>query len=215
MKALLAISLNLFIALFPIYAVQADEHKVPNHPQSQLTSDLLDVNYISRSPTSTPDNGKDTIVLQTKVLEKINEALARGAITSQQASDLKEQLNNIGTSESWYKSLAVPVPAAVVKENTDKLAALNTEIDKQLPLNFDKGIGKSNGSYSEVSKLIGHAAANNKITNAQAEEYYSQLAQIENDTESLKNDPASSNTELTDLNKQLKLLKTDIQSKIK
>jgi hypothetical protein len=53
----------------------------------------------------------------------------------------------------------------------------------------------------------------NKVSNSQAEQYYFQLAQLENNAESLKNDPASSKSELADLNKQLKLLKADVQAK--
>ncbi len=185
MKVVLSISLALFIALLSIGTAQADENQA-----------------------------QDTIAQQTKVLAKINEALTRGAITPDQSSDLKEQLNGIGASESWYKSIAVPVPQTVVKENTEKLAALNTQIDKQLPLNLSRVTTSTGGTtYGEISKLIGHAAASNKISNAQAEEYYTQLAQIENDAESLKNDPASSKIELSDLNGQLKLLKVDIQAK--
>jgi hypothetical protein len=207
MKVLLASSLSLLITLFS-GSVQADEANI-NYPDSQL-----DVNYISRQPLTNDYSDKDTIVLQNKVLEKINQASVRGAITADQAYSLREQLNNIGASESRYKSLAIPVPQVVIEKNTKQLVALDKEIDKQLPLDLSKTTISANGAYGDVSKLIGQAAANNKISNTQTEQYYSQLAQIENDAESLKNDPVSSNNELTNLNAQLKTLKTAIQDKI-
>src|ERR1700722_1986354 len=105
MKSILASSLSLLIAVSSIAVAQADENKASNYLDSHLTADLLDVSYISRQPVSNNDTGKDTIAEQTKVLEKINNALARGAITPDQTSDLKEQLNSVGASESWYKSI--------------------------------------------------------------------------------------------------------------
>jgi hypothetical protein len=214
MKAMLSICLALFIPLFSIGSSQADDNKAHN-TNSQLTADLLDANYVSRQPYTPADNSQDTIAQQTKALNKINEALARGAITPDQASALAAQVNGIGASESWYKSLAIPVPEATIKANAEKITALNTQLDKSLALNFNQTVFAPSTNYSDVSKLIGNAAANNKISNAQAAQYYTQLAQIESDRESLKYDPASSKTELSDLNAQLKLLKANIQGKLK
>ncbi len=154
---------------------------------------------------------KGTGQLQAKVLTKINQGLSRGSISPQQATALKEELNTISEHETIYESYGLPTPQTAVQKDFDDLNMLGAEVDRTVALKPDSTNGSVNVMHRDIHKLISNALTSNKITNAQAEDYYSRLAEIENDMESLKSDAANSDSEILALNKNLQELKTDVQ----
>ena len=129
---------------------------------------FLFVSAARADQSSTDTNAQDTIILQQQALKKINRALSRGSLTPEEASDFKEQLNDIGAKETWYKSLAFPVPAELIKADIEKIESLNTAVSKNSKLSLNTSQA-SDDTHSDIHKLISRALANNKISNSQAE----------------------------------------------
>jgi len=136
-----------------------------------------------RPPASYPTvNSSDTSELQNKVLMKINEQLTRGSITADQASNLKDELNQLSESESWYKSMNQVTPASVVQQDTESLNKLLTKLCKGQTTK--PVVSARDALHSDIDELVSKLLAGNKIGSNQAEVYYSRLAQIESVLES-------------------------------
>jgi hypothetical protein len=177
--------------------------------QSRLNDPpMTKVPYFSTTQTS-----QDTAALQAKVLTKINQALSRGSITPEQATNFKERLNAISDQETWYKSRPEAIPPEILSRDTELLQKLNTDVEGQLPLK--PTTQADDAMHREIHRLITTALAKNRITNDQAEKYYARLAQIEEDLESLKNDPAGSTAEAVELNEKLARLSAELKTRIK
>jgi len=155
------------------------------------------------------NRANDTSNQQGKVLEKINQALSRGAISAEQASDFKDELNKINEKEGWHKSYGQAIPIELLKDDQQRLSVLSAKLDQISGLT--SASAPADAVHLDVHKLISQALAKNKISNAQAEQYYARLAQIEADMESLAKDPAASKSETIAEAKELEQLKDDLQ----
>jgi hypothetical protein len=158
-----------------------------------------------------PVNSADTSHLQNSVLLKISDALAQGAISPAQATTLQEKLDKLNETEAWYKSLNQPIPQSLVEQNTQLLKVLSNAIEKgarptQVATSTD-------ALHRGIDDKISSALASNKITSEQAEVYYTRLAQIESELESLKSDPTHSGVQAPVLIRELNNLKATIRSR--
>jgi len=156
-------------------------------------------------PASDPP---DTTELQVRVLMRVNEALRRGSLSVAQASNLKDQLNQWSSNENWYKSANQPIPASLVKENTQLLSKLCAALEKrQAPMQ-----SSTDALHTNIDELIRTALSRNVITSSQAEAYYSRLAQIESNIETINADPSHHPEEITAVNRSLAKLEEDVRT---
>jgi hypothetical protein len=158
------------------------------------------------------NRANDTSNQQEQVLEKINEALSRGTISPDQASDFKAELNKINEQEAWHKSYGQGIPSDLLKDDQQRLNVLMTKLDHSTAPVGPKH-SPSDAMHVDIHKMISQLLAAKKITDGQAEQYYARLAQLELDQESLKNDPVKSNGEAATLNQLLNQLKQDLERK--
>jgi hypothetical protein len=169
------------------------------------------VTYSSRSEElalTSPGTAK----LQAQVLMRVNQALSQGSISAADASNLKDQINRLGDTESWYKTLEKPIPASLVQEDTRVLTQLSTDLEKNHPLKPE--LNSADALHTNIDELISSALAQNKITSSQAEGYYSRLAQIESNLETLKTDSSPAPDAVAEVNQSLGKLENDVQSHI-
>lgn len=152
----------------------------------------------------------DTTGLQSEVLIKVNDALAHGVISPREASDLKDRINGWSNEESWYISGHKTVPQSVIDENTARLTALAEEVDKKQP---SKAVGiTADALHIKLDELISGALAKNKISSLQAERYYSRMAELESDMETVQRDGGTRSQEMAAVNDRLSTLEADIRT---
>jgi len=203
-KALLATIIgSLFISTFNVVLGQ-------EQPQDQVLPATADRPSGYLPPAWLPPvKSSDTSELQDRVLRKINEALSRGSISTVEATNFKEQLNNLNNTESRYRSLNLAIPTEVVQQNTQLLSELSLKLEQRLPIKPE--ISGADTLHVEIDDLISRALAQDKITSLQAEKYYSQLAQIESNLENLRSDQSRFPSESAALSLKLGSLKADLQ----
>jgi hypothetical protein len=155
--------------------------------------------------------GKDTSKEQGNVLTKINDALSRGAISAEKASEYKAQLNKVNDKEQWYKSYGKAIPQDLLQEDLKQLDGLSATIQSQTTVH--PAPQPIDAMHADVHKLISRALAVKKISNLEAEQYYERLAELEADIESLKEDPAGSGAEQAAVSEALASLKGDVQKR--
>jgi hypothetical protein len=184
-----------------------------------VASDSLNINSAPTSANTEALPSADTELLQGQILVKINQALSRGLVSPEQATDFTSQLNKINEQEVWYKSRGLSAPQDTLNADIEFLKALSADIDKQLPQKaFRFNSSQSNNptaTYIELHKMIANALTQGKISYSEAEEYYFELEQIESNIENLNNNPLGSSFDRLTLNNALQQLKNNLKKSLK
>jgi len=202
MKTFSAIAISATISLVCQMAI-ADDIGTPNAP---TTADA------QVAAEKQAQGGADTSKQQQDLLLKINKALSRGAISAEQASQYKQELNEINQKEAWHKSYSEAIPDALLQEDQKHIASLSAKLNRPASIPSSTSAAPD-AIHADVHKSISNALARNAISIQQAEQYYARLAEIEADMESLQNDDIKSSSESAALAESLRKLKAEIVSK--
>jgi hypothetical protein len=203
MKTFRVIAITSAISLLCLMAA-ADDIGIPNSP---TTADAQ-----SDAENQAQGVSADTSKQQQELLLKINRALSRGAITADQASQFKSELNEINQKESWHKTYSEAIPDQLLQEDKQHIASLSSKLNRPVPTPSSTS-APVDAIHADIHKSISNALARNAISIQQAEQYYARLAEIEADMESMQNDNVKSTSESATLNESLRRLKAEIASK--
>jgi hypothetical protein len=164
--------------------------------------------YLKSGADAVKDRGSGTFQLQIQTRDKVNKALNSGAISADEAAQFNTAIDEVNEKETWYRTGSDDVPTQVTDENVKRLNEISQKIATKIP--------KQTGTILqaklniEIHKAITEALGKKKITNDAATHFYSDLAEIEADMESLKNDPAASPNDVNELNGKLAALRKRI-----
>jgi hypothetical protein len=119
-----------------------------------------------------------TIPTQARLLIEINSALVHGSISSEQAVNLRQEVEDLGNGEDRYLIAGNPIPLAVIRQETSRLEDIHAKLERYL---LSAPIGELKGSavlQDRVKSEVDSCLAQGKIPANQASELSNKVNSI-------------------------------------